>query len=1015
MALKYTVLVVLLTGVSTQDECVKYATIPHAGQRYYNYRVNSVIVHDFDLTSGWYRANDEIMPIEKPKSLYRCGTQFPIWMNGTLPSEEDGIVDSVACVVSAQSACSINYPIKVKNCGTFWVYFLTKTASRQEAYCFGIGTEGELPNFVPPKPVVSPVEVVKQGEYDVLSRVHFACTFAPSTDPSEAGLHYQVYWYVVKDGSEVMHVMEEQPKDKLDDLQLTEEIFMDDMKQVLGVDISCAVLPLSGKKGVPGSFSQRSEPFFAGIHIHVTKSSITRGDTGSVSVTSTIPVGCDGKICPLPVLAYVPDECEGLAFGTYCGTEIANDQWNITFYISITTSNGAAYKVNGKFDIYLKIENFIMPRIWNNYPLQTFSVEIVESKNNIWKGKTCHSHNDPHMKTFTDRYFENHVDGEFILYRHLRYKAEVQIKTRPCEAHWAHFVRCNCGVAVKAGKDVFVFDVCGPIPFIGYKDGRCKDSTLVVLKTGNTYKISFPYGTYVSVSIWSHDTRFVNVDVTPSISDDNMTSTGLCGAISTDCSLGFRKRDGSVLQNGNGNCATDTTIENAFIEEWRVWANESLFTFGKDVEDNLVSWPSYVCACRKRNTSLSQVDTQIPCGGETTQECEKGDRVGKKTCNILHQRRRRSVRNVDRFPSPRHRKKRYALNQLPVQINMTDQEALTYCQNYMKESPIFDLCNTVPSTRSEENINTCVMDILLTKTTVWADSARESMRKQCLNEISRNNTFREEEEEATGIIAEIEEKACPSMCNKRGLCVNGTCICDAGYGSYDCSLDLSEPPDIFGLLDDGLCDERHLECKDAFVYGEIFAEGENLTCRIKPFIVSVDQIRKYETAFYVPAEHETLFEVVCPVQQTRRRKRSLGPNTDAQDRFVLGYTVSVSNDRERYGRDFDLYMYNSECQHFENSSETIIFTLMDGYCFIDHKCVGSGEVHKEDECKICDDKQLKFDWSIRENYQACIRNEQDSSQQPSLTTLTPRGSSAHTAFNLVLVLLSALLSGINIK
>ncbi|KAL3871219.1 hypothetical protein ACJMK2_039227, partial [Sinanodonta woodiana] len=922
---------------STQDECVKYATIPHAGQRYYNYRVDRVIVHDFDLTSGWYRANDEIMPTEKPKSLYRCGTPFPIWMNGTLPSEEDGIVDRVACLVSAQSACSIEYGIKVKNCGSFWVYFLTKTGSRLEAYCFGIGTEGESPHFVPPKPVVSPVEVVKQGEYDVFSRVHFACTFTPSKDPSEAGLHYQVYWYVVKDGSLIMHVMEEQPKDKLDDLQLTEDIFMNNMKQTLGIDVRLFSFAINidqissseisaarsyhclEKKGVPGSFSQNSDPFFAGIHVNVTKSSITRGDTGSVSVTSTIPIGCDGKKCPLPVLAYVPDKdnCKGLAFGDYCGTEITSDQWKSSFYISIVTSNGAAYIASGKFDIYLKIENFIMPRIWNNYNLQPFSVQIIESESNILKGKTCYSHNDPHMKTFTDRYFENHLDGEFILYRHLKYTTEVQIKTKSCEAPWPTSFRCNCGVAVKAGMDVFVVDMCSTIPFIGYKDGRCKDSTLVVLKMGNTYKISFPYGTYVSVSIWSHDTRFVNVEVTPSINDGNMISTGLCGAITTDCSGAFRNRHGSILQNGNGNCATDANIERAFIEEWRVWRNESLFHLSEDVEDGLVAWPSYVCMCRNRYPSFSQVETQIPCGGETTQECVKGARVGIRTCNILNQRRRRSVRNVDRFPSPQHRKKRYALKQPPEQINLTEEEAQTYCQNYMKESPIFDLCKTIPSTRSEENINTCVMDILLTKTTVWADFARESMRKQCLNEISRNNTFREEEE-ATGIIAQIKKKACPSMCNKRGLCVNGSCICDAGYGSYDCSLDLSEPPDIFGLLDGGLCDERRQDCKEAFVYGELFAEGENLTY----------QIRKYETALYVPAEHETLFEVVCPVQQTRRRKRSLGPNTDAQDRFVLGYTVSVSNDGERYGRDFDLYMYNSECQHFENSSETITFTPM---------------------------------------------------------------------------------------
>ncbi|KAK3593671.1 hypothetical protein CHS0354_013567 [Potamilus streckersoni] len=488
-----------------------------------------------------------------------------------------------------------------------------------------------------------------------------------------------------------------------------------------------------------------------------------------------------------------------------------------------------------------------------------------------------------------------------------------------------------------------------------------------------------------------------------------MSSTGLCGALSGVCTDDFRKRDGTLIQNVNGNCNTNGMLEpRAVMDEWRVWKNESLFDLTNEVKDNLKSWKTYVCACD--NNTKGTVNTTIPCGGHTTHQCNFGKKVGTKTCQILNQRKRRSVTTIERFPLPQQRARRSVLSQLSEQINMTEEEAQTYCQNYMKNSPIFDLCTNVPSTRSEENINNCAMDILvstieLTKTTVWSESARESMREQCLNEISRNNTFREE---ASATITEIAEKACPSMCSYRGRCINGTCICDSGYGAADCSLDLSQPPELFGLLDNGLCDEHHVECDQAFVYGEIFAEGENLTCRIVPFIISVNGNRKYETPFYVPAEHETLFEVICPVQQTRKSKNTFAIYTVAEDRFVIGYTISVSNDGQRYGRDFDLYMYNSECQHSQNGSEKFTFSLMDGYCYIDHKCVGNGQVHKENECLICDDKQLKFYWSARENHEAC-RNEPDTSPSPALTTIMPNRSSQPIAINLALIMLSVLI------
>ena len=65
------------------DECTTSNMLPHEGLRY----VNNIIAEDYDrfqdiyLTEGWYRSC-EMMPEEAPPDILRCGTLFPIWLNG---------------------------------------------------------------------------------------------------------------------------------------------------------------------------------------------------------------------------------------------------------------------------------------------------------------------------------------------------------------------------------------------------------------------------------------------------------------------------------------------------------------------------------------------------------------------------------------------------------------------------------------------------------------------------------------------------------------------------------------------------------------------------------------------------------------------------------------------------------------------------------------------------------------------------------------------------------------------
>ncbi|XP_078656299.1 MAM and LDL-receptor class A domain-containing protein 1-like [Branchiostoma floridae x Branchiostoma belcheri] len=99
---------------------------------------------DIYLDRGWYRFTSYTGG-EIPTSCvqpYRCSTQVPVWMNGTLP-EGDDIVNRTACgnLGVPTDCCSIPMDIRVKRCtesgGVFYVYELEPTYFCPMAYCAG--------------------------------------------------------------------------------------------------------------------------------------------------------------------------------------------------------------------------------------------------------------------------------------------------------------------------------------------------------------------------------------------------------------------------------------------------------------------------------------------------------------------------------------------------------------------------------------------------------------------------------------------------------------------------------------------------------------------------------------------------------------------------------------------------------------------------------------------------------------------------------------------------------------
>ena len=117
------------------SECQNYGSL-NSYTRKITYTTNHGYC-DNGIGPGWFRFEGSAgtrMPTSCPP-YYRCGTQATGWLNGGHPTIADGQVSRQACFHWTSSCCQFSTNIKVRNCGSYYVYYLTRTTGCNDRYC----------------------------------------------------------------------------------------------------------------------------------------------------------------------------------------------------------------------------------------------------------------------------------------------------------------------------------------------------------------------------------------------------------------------------------------------------------------------------------------------------------------------------------------------------------------------------------------------------------------------------------------------------------------------------------------------------------------------------------------------------------------------------------------------------------------------------------------------------------------------------------------------------------------
>ena len=120
------------------DGCFNYSTLSEANRKStYFTPVGNDGECDDSLPVGWYRfvgAAGTKMPTTSV-GRFHCNTVFPGWMIGAQPTMEDGEVIRTVCFTRASDACKLTNQIKVKNCGSYFIYKLVPVTTCISRYC----------------------------------------------------------------------------------------------------------------------------------------------------------------------------------------------------------------------------------------------------------------------------------------------------------------------------------------------------------------------------------------------------------------------------------------------------------------------------------------------------------------------------------------------------------------------------------------------------------------------------------------------------------------------------------------------------------------------------------------------------------------------------------------------------------------------------------------------------------------------------------------------------------------
>ena len=133
-----------LESIPLPAGCENYQTLNESSRKY-SFKSSNETVCDNSISDknkdwqgeNWYRVVDAAGSkiTQTPPKGYHCGTHAPGWINGTHPANFGLTKDAKVCFNYKGDTCNWSTSIKIRNCGSYYIYHLPKTPECTLRYC----------------------------------------------------------------------------------------------------------------------------------------------------------------------------------------------------------------------------------------------------------------------------------------------------------------------------------------------------------------------------------------------------------------------------------------------------------------------------------------------------------------------------------------------------------------------------------------------------------------------------------------------------------------------------------------------------------------------------------------------------------------------------------------------------------------------------------------------------------------------------------------------------------------
>ncbi|KAJ7407706.1 hypothetical protein BTVI_62255 [Pitangus sulphuratus] len=257
----------------------------------------------------------------------------------------------------------------------------------------------------------------------------------------------------------------------------------------------------------------------------------------------------------------------------------------------------------------------------------------------------------------------------------------------------------------------------------------------------------------------------------------------------------------------------------------------------------------------------------------------------------------------------------------PTPSGLTESSAWLLCQQAIANSSIGRSCGALLGRRTEDAIDMCVKDLLLKDDLSWAEASLPLLENECERRILEEINYNPQELEGS-VESLLAALSCPSLCSGNGECTEWGCACFQGYSSYDCSILSDQVPEITELENAGLCDIRQYDCTSVRVFGHGFRESLNLKCEIIKL--------QYSNRQWIPGELLTMPAVFQNARTVDCQLPNDGQQSDVMDvvddKPIAMWQIKISNDGFIYSNSKTMILYDGDCQTCE-SQESGLCTL----------------------------------------------------------------------------------------